>query len=378
MAMAMAPVVAMYTRWRDVPIYGERGHVAKPELSLKSVSDDKFQRAADAWFQRYLGLTGTWIGADNALLYYLFGETKHGSTVRRGDDDVLFLDEDLDFYNRHGAAVTTPAYVDELAGRLAELQRQMAKHGKALVPIYIPSKTTIYRDKIPAAWSADLGQPRPSDVSMYNALRLAFAAHGVRYVDARQLLLDRPEDRFAIWGPQARHWSLYAACLAVSEAATLYAELTGKPRPAQRCELALQPADPRADSDFDLLRLVNALFIRPTHPQIATARYPDPPPGAAKPRVLMMGTSFCWQIAGAFHQSKVWGDLYFNFYHSHLYRLIDMYEEPISPKQPLWRAATLGADLIVIDLFESYLSKGTYIDQFLDHSSAHLMSGEQP
>jgi SGNH hydrolase-like domain, acetyltransferase AlgX len=378
MAMAIAPVTAMFTPWRDVPIYGERGHVARPKLSLASVVDDKFQPAAEAWFQRYLGLTGTWIGADNALLYYFFGETKHGSTVRMGDDNVLFIDEDIDFYNKHGVAVTTPAYVNRLAERLAALQRAMARHGKALVPVIIPSKTTIYRDKISTAWTAELGQPRPTDVATYNALRLALAANGVRYVDGRQMLLDRPEERYVIWGPQARHWSMYAACLVVSEAATLYAQLTGKLRPAQQCELVMKQADPRTDSDFDLLRLANALFIRPTYRDIPTIRYPQPLPDAEKPRVLMVGTSFCWQIGGGFHQSGVWGELYFNFYQSHLYRLADMYEEPIAVDQPLWRAATLGADIIVLDLFESYLMGGTYVDQFLDHAGPRLMAGEKP
>lgn len=374
--LALLPLTAMLTGWRGLRLNGERAAVSKPKLSFGAVRQERFQPKADEWFQRNLGLAGTSITVDNSILYHVFREAKHGSTVRVGRDGVLFIEDDLNYYNKYGIRITGPDYLDALAIRLAALQRALAAQGKALVPVIVPSKTSIYRDQVPPTWAAELGALRPTDVLTYQALTLALAAHGVRYVDARAFILKRPEPLQILWGPQSRHWSNYTGCLIISEVATAYAELTGKPRPPVTCELAFRKPW-RTSTYLDLLRLLNALRTPSIVRQEPGVAHAPPPPGP-RPSVLMIGTSFCWQLAEELRTSELWSGIYLNYYNSFFYRISDMAEERLKQGSPLWREGTLDKDLYLLDLFEGYLSSGNYIDQFLDQAGPALVAGEKP
>src|SRR5262249_54805159 len=118
-----------------------------------------------------------------------------GSPVRIGLDGVLFSDEDIGFYNREDRQFDQ-GHVDELADRIAALQARLQAEHRALVPVIIPSKTTIYRDKIPDRLARSIGQPRVSDLRLYLAMKRALDARKISYVDARAMfeLSTEPRD----------------------------------------------------------------------------------------------------------------------------------------------------------------------------------------
>lgn len=376
LALTLVPLFAMITGLRGPRFYGVLEEVAPPRLSLGAMRAERFQRTTDAWFQHHLGLRSFSIAFDGGLLYHLFGEAKHGSTVFVGEDDTLFIADDLNYFNKHGGDVTGATYLHELAGKLAALQRALARRGKALVPVLVPSKTSIYRDKVPRQWTAELGEPRPTDVETYHGALLAFAAHGLRFVDARALLTTRPEWRHLLFGPQGRHWTRYGACLVLAEVATQYAQLTGATRPPHDCQLKMEPVV-RSTSDLDLLALMNALFTRPTYVASPISHY-DPAPPGPRPRLAVIATSFGWQLMEQAEHSGRWGEIHLNYYNNTIYSAGDGSSRPLEVGSPLWRAATLDKDVYVLDLFEVYLMKGAYVDRFLEDASAALLGEGEP
>lgn len=364
-ALAALPLLATIIGIRGRAVEGSLPPAPAPEVSFARFLDESVQHGVTSWFESNLGLKGTSIGFDNALLYHAFTETKPGSTVRVGKDGVLFSHEDIDFFNKHAPWITEPAYVEQLADQIADAQRRLAADHRALVPVIIPAKTSIYRDKVPASWIMDVGTPRPSEDTT-RMIRSALDRRGVIYVDARDMFETSMIPRYELYGVDSRHWSRYGACLALREVATAYAKLTGKPRPAHEC-LYERRRLVRSHVDIDLLRLINAYGVYADTKRVPHAGHAPPPAGAPKPSVLFVGTSFSWTLMYDADASGLYGPLHVSYYHQKLVSWPENVTETLKTGTPMWRDAMVGKDLYVLDLFESYLGvRGGYAELFLN------------
>jgi hypothetical protein len=365
-ALAVLPVVAMVAGIRGRAVFGALPPAPRPKVELSAIIDEKFQTELVAWFESNLGLKGNSIAFDNGVLYRVFGETKYGAFVRLGKDRILFPHEDIDFFNKNGRWVTDPAYVEKLADQIAMVQRTLRGRGRAFVPVLIPSKTTIYRDKIPERWIMDIPAPRPADQTV-RLVREALDRRGVVYVNAIDIFRRSFLPREYLFGPDARHWSEYGACLALDAVADRYSELTGKPRPLHRCEPTFSSKKPRRIGEWDLWRVLNASFTRKTVRRMPRAAYApvanvDP---ASRPRTLFVGTSFCWTLFFDADDSGAFGTLHYNYYNQ-VFIGPDTNRIDLKAGTDTWREITMDKDLYVLDLFESYLAApASYVDLFL-------------
>jgi hypothetical protein len=375
-ALAALPAIAMLTGLRGRELVGALEPTPRPALRPGAFLAERYQKAFAAWFEGDLGLKGTSISIDNAILYHAFGETKQGATVRIGEDRVLFSDEDINYFNKHGPWLPDPAYIDLLADQIADIQRRLRAQRRALVPVIIPAKTSIWRDKVPEVWKLDLGEPRPSDVRVYRAFKAALERRGVAFVDARQLLEARAAapgaSREDLWGTDARHWTSYGACLAMQEVATVYARLTGRARPPHECAFA-RARKAKSHVDFDLYRLLNARFVYPSRRDVPVVPHAAPDRVIERPRTLFIGTSFCWTPLRDAVDSGVWGPLHLNYYNQTFVAWPENTQSPVEPASPQWREVTLDNDLYVLDLFEGFLAApGAYVELFLKEFLAEL------
>lgn len=374
-ALAALPVTAMVTGIRGREIFGVLDPTPRPTPTLATVTDEKFQHAFVAWFEHELGLKGVAVAADNAVLYHVFRETKTGAFVRLGKQRVLFPHEDINYYNKHGEWAPDPAYIDDLARQIADVQVRLRAQHRAFVPVIIPSKSTVWRDALPERWVVDLPSPRPSDETT-RLVREALDRHGVRYVDAVKMFAESPLPRRDLFGPDARHWSGYGACLANSAVLSLYAELTGAPRPAHACNYERSFTIGRVD-DFDLKRVLNAYAVYRSIKDMPLVTHPPPPPGApVGPRTLYIGTSFCWWLLYDAEASRAFGRASFNYYNQTFVDGPEGARHPVVAGDGDWRRLTLGNHLYVLDLFESYLGgRGSYVELFLRELRAELDRG---
>ncbi len=365
-ALAMLPVFAMITGIRGRELFGALPPTKRPAVKLSTIIDERFQKELVAWFDSHLGFNGSSIAFDNGVLYRVFGENKYGGFVRLGKDRVLFPHEDIDFYNKNGSWVTDPAYVEKLADQIATVQRTLRARGRAFVPVLIPAKTTIYRDKIPERWIMDIPPPRPSDETT-RMVREALDRRNVVYVDAIDILKKSFVPREYLYGPDARHWSEYGACLAMDAVASRYSELTGKPRPHHRCELAFSSKRPRRAPEWDLWYVLNASFTHKTirrMPRVAHEPLANVDPDS-RPRTLFIGTSFCWELFFDAADSGGFGTLHYNYYNQ-VFIGPDESRIKLEVGTDTWREITMEKDLYVLDLFESYLAApGSYVELFM-------------
>jgi hypothetical protein len=363
-ALAALPAITSVLGWRGRVIEGSLPPTPAPALTFEGILGEKVQHGITSWFESHLGLKGTSIALDNAILYHGFSETKYGATIRLGKDGVLFGNEDIDYYNKHGRWLTEPAYVEWLADEIADAQRRLAAKHRAFVPVIIPAKTSIYRDKIPDAWIMDTGVPRPADETT-RMVRAALDRRGVVYVDARKLFETSEHPRAMLYGADARHWSPFGACLALREVTKAYVTLTGKPRPPHECNFWDRRAG-RNHVDYDLLRLLNSYFVYPHTRRVPSVRH-APPPAGPRPSMLFVGSSFCWTLIFDAEASGVFGPLHMSYYHRTFVPIPENTErQEVKAGTPMWNEAMVDKDIYVLDLFESYLaSRGAYPEVFL-------------
>lgn len=380
--VAALPFAAMRLKWHDRPIAGVLPVARYPKLSLASFRSETFQTGYTTWFESKLGFKGTSIAVDNTLLYHAFHDTKTGSQVMLGRDRMLFKDEDIAYFNKSGAELPDQARVEDLANRIASVQNGMREQHRAFVPLIVPSKTTVFPDKVAARWTRDLGTPRPSDERIYRAIKRALDARKVVYVDAREMFLKGDIDRELLWSNDARHWSYYGACLAMVEVVRDYAELTGRSPLAYDCPVERKRVD-RQHDDYDMWRLLN-LWGVPRAPRLVPVLHRGPvapapvAPADDRPSLLLIGTSFEWTILRDAERTQRFGRLHFNSYNKVLVAWPEDVGSDVHPHTEEWRDLFLHKDLYVLELFEVYLfAPGSYVDQTLDELGVELVRGEE-
>ncbi len=341
----------------------------RPKLARASWEDESFQPLFAAWFESRLGLRGTFALADNTVLYHAFHETKLGAPVKLGGDGVLLNDEDTLYFNR--TDLPSEEVLDAFAARIANLQTRLQKQGAALVPVIIPSKTTIYPDRVEPKWRKPLPSPRPSDVAYANLVR-GLRDRGVAFVDARALLTARAEPRAYLYARGARHWSYLASCLATQRIFESYGALTGRSAPSYACDYVTRADAPLLHEDYDLLRLMNVWGARPDVDRDPVVFLEPGPAQIVEPvDVLVVGTSFCWNFLKDSQRAGAFGRTHFFYYNRRLFDWPSSAEQELVPDSPAWRNAALGKQLYILDLFESY-PMPRYATEFLDQMEAAL------
>ena len=361
MAFAVLPVAAKLQSWKDHRLDGSLQPAPPVELSYANVHGEAYQTRLTQWFELTMGFRNWAIWIDNTLLYHVFRETKWGSLVAIGRDDMLFERDDINYFNKSGSDLPDPRDIDKLADQILALQQRLAHEHRALVPLFVPSKTTFYRDKVPALWTRDLGDPRPSSERVYLAMKRALDARRVVYADGIDLLAHAPASRDVLWGASARHFSSYAGCLCVRAALQRYSELTATAPVDYPCEPELAPAK-RTHADLDLFRLANAWGV-PRDPIGREVKHPPPAAGTGEQRglrAMWISSSFGWVMMADAARSSRFEQLHMNYYNNTVYGPSS--GAVFDPKQrdEQWRALVLTRDLYILELNETYLTPGNF------------------
>jgi len=371
--VAIAPAIGIATRFDNAKINGALSPAKRPAPSFHRFLDEKYQADLTAWFESNLGFRAYSVHADNTLLYHVFGESKQGARVKVGGHGVLYELDDLAYYSKTDPYLPSAETVDAYAAKLAKVQTWVAGMRRGFVPVIIPSKTTIWRDDVPAAWARPLGAVRPTDTRVYEAFKRALDAHGVVYVDARAMLEHSTEPRARLWGHDARHWSAYAACLTMQAVMAKYAQLTHRPPVDYPCPVTMRSDVPDDFVDFDLWGLLNAWAV-PRDPVVPVVAAPAAAPAGARPNALIVGCSFSWTLLRDAERSRALGALYMNYYNKTFVAWPQDVHTPVEPGSAAWNDITLREDLYILDLTETYLfADGAYSTEFVDQLGEALL-----
>lgn len=338
----------------EAPLLGVTIPALRPTLTAKEVAKERYQKAFVAWFEASYGLRGTAVRLDSSLDYYVFQEAPAESRVRVGSGGQLYIDEDLDYFNR--LALPPTQEFAALAQRLARVQALLRARGKSLVPILSPSKTLLLPADVPSAWRRELGEPRPSEV-VYRAMVRALDDAGVRYVDARALLQAEQTSRgVEMFTKRGRHWNALGACLVMGSALRLAKTLA----PAVAfvdpdCTPQDAPTLTIESPELDLLRLLNVWHPGPLRDAApSTVTLPEASLENA-PSALFVGTSFSVTLVVASERSRLFESFFLYYYNkTAIHHLGGESGHPVDPTTAAWRDETFSGDVVFYEIPEWY------------------------
>lgn len=345
------PVLGLVLRAPDAKLFGTEPPSPFPHVTLSGWRDESVQAQLKAWFESHLGFRGVLVRTDNSLLYATLGETKPEAVVKRGDDGVLFINDDIWYAALRVQDRPSADVLHALAAQIARAQRELALRNKQLIVILAPTKGSLYGDDLPPRWRRRDQTSERTDTFVERTLRADFAAEGVHYGDGISILQSYTGPREIIYPRVARHWSRVGACLALRQAARPVLNIPS-------CDYVARPASLEWDGNVDLYRLLNTWHLTEPLPTVfELVDGPPAPPNA--PRAVFVGSSFTWLLVDAARPYV--REAHVLYYNSSVYdastprpRLIG----PLDPAAPEWARYVLDKDVYVIEVLESYASSG--------------------
>jgi hypothetical protein len=301
--------------------------------SFAAWDSGRLQAEAEWHATHDLGLRDWMIRIDNQLAWSLFGVLK--KPVIRGSDGWLYFedwlpDRDLLLPEFHPRALLRVA-------NLQLLQRVLDEHGVRLCTVIAPGKARLYPEHLPAGQRAVASSGVPD---AYGVFRAAATGAGLRLCDFQEVFAgwktaDPDEPLFTRLGI---HWSVHAGARAAAwlldaigrstDLAVPGLEVTGTTR---------QRGAPGRDAD--LLRMANLLDERSWRDDTWTITLAPRAGHTGRPlRLLVVGTSFSWNLVEPLSRYGAAEPLTFLYYYKTRYEYA---AGEAQPKQPVdaFRAA---------------------------------------
>ena len=356
LSIASAGSIAMLTGTiKDAELFGVESAASHPVFSISNVVHESFQAAAVAWFEQNWGLRGYAVRTDNTLIDTVFGETRKGQSVYLANRGVFIKDEDVTYYNR----TDSPTAAIAAAMRFANAQAAMKKRGVVLLPVIVPSKTSFFRQELPAGLRRQGGEA-VSDRNLYGAFVETLKENHALFVDARAALTAESdasfESRLEIFPRTARHWSTGAACHVMQLIAdAVRGSFPGMGSAQVDCTMVRKEHPGLGEEEFDLFRIANVWWNLPT--DVPVNEVVGRPGGAAfQIPTLFVGSSFLWKVVRISHDLEVFRPSLFYYYDKTIFET--EHETIIGKVQPYtegWRSDTWSKKLFIVDVLETYL-----------------------
>lgn len=366
----VAPMVAMKVKAIDeTPLTGVFITAKRPNVSLGSVRDERFQKEMIEWFEQNYGLKPTLVRLDNTIGYRVFNETRFETHVRIGEDGILYNPELISFDNQ---PPTPFVRIEKTAKLIHDVQTGLRARGKVLVFIILPSKMLVFPDKVPGRWRDQLQPPGPRywQTTNYEPFVKELRRLGVVFVDGptefASLIRDNPK---FVYAPEARHLNAPAECLmferGLEQARPL---LPTKVIPHLDCATELKKDPWIGEEEFDLFRLMNT-WGSPQTKELALLKpnIEESVPLAKRPSTLIVGSSFAGRYLLETTRNHATARTHFFYYNR---TLIDpeLKESPIpDASTQAWRDLALTRDLYVVPMPQEHLPDGSneFFEQLL-------------
>jgi hypothetical protein len=346
LAVAVAPSLGLFLKVPDAKLFGAEPAGPPPDVTLRAWLSEDVQKNAQRWFESHIAFRGVLVRTDNTLLHASIHETKAGATVKLGSNGTIFLDDDIWYASRRPQDLPPIEDLERLGALVADVQSRAAAHGKTVVVVLAPAKTSIYPEDVPAEWKRREPAPIAPDRVAYDAVTRGFIAARAEFTDGRELIAGSGSDRELLFSRTGRHWTSVGACRVIERAVAGVLA-------SRACGFELRSPDVSESLDYDLYRLVNTW--RPFDTLANVPVLTDVAPAPKRPRALFVGDSFTWELIPAVREQV--RDPYFFYYNSRVYdvggpspREIDK----VDPASPAWTRYALERDVYIIEILEAY------------------------
>lgn len=346
-----APAVNMVAPlFAQQPLVGAVAEVPRPRLSLYDLSTETYQKAFTTYFEQHYGARPLATRLDNSLAYWVFRDVTPGKLVRVGTNGVFYLDQQMAHYNRRDEADATM-----VAAKIANAQRLLLAHGKVLVVMMMPTKTALWPEDVPAAWSVDDGADAAVRSRIADAYTGALTRAGALFVDGRTVVASLPRE--AVYTKTGRHLAAPATCLVLSAAFDLARpHLHDATLSSPDCSYRMTLDAPLEHEDYDLFMLLNVWAPRPASPIPVMPVTPHGIPREQRPSTMIVGSSFGWKVVVEAERAHALGHLNFHYYATSLYdRDAVGTARPLALRSKEWQDIVASTTLFLYAVPEEFL-----------------------
>ena len=226
-----------------------------PEFSWQSLTDGSFQKSLDNWFKRNTGLWGILVRTENQINYSLFklASVSYRSTVVMGNDAALFQRLYVDDLNRRRRFA--PFALERHVRKMKLLQDHLAENNKLFLYLITPNKVSVHPELLPDSYRVPETAGKKRN---YDHMLALLEKHGVNYLDAHQLVIDRaPDFEYPLFSYAGSHWNSIGTCVVGREISLRLARQLGRPLRSMACDGEITVRQkPRAE-DRDLAKMLN-------------------------------------------------------------------------------------------------------------------------
>jgi hypothetical protein len=340
---------------KDMILSGAEKKAVIQNPSLSDLFNGKFQNSLEQWLKQNIGFRGYVVKFDNQINYSLFNEfsRNHPRKIILGKNKYLYEEPYIDNYNR--IHPIPQKELDAKTASLKKLQDLLLKRNVKLLLMITPSKATICPEYIPERY---ILRDTLSRQDNYETLLPILKKYAINFIDGRQMFLELKQKSVPnLFATSGSHWSLYGGYLFTARLMERIEQLLGKRLVHIACRKVIPSREP-LDLDKDIARLSNILFTRTLFTEyLYPETYPDAPAWAYRPNILMLGTSFCWNIIPYLDANRVFSRFDFYYYFNTDFLYPGKIQSHIDRDRVNWERDIFTRDIILIEINEIALSE---------------------
>lgn len=295
--------------------------VKKPELSFASFRDGSFQSQAEQHLKQQFGCREPLIRFYNQYLWDFYG--KSNATLWQiaiGKDGWIYEPWFVrDHYEGRGyefawdSAFMMEKFEEETF-RIYQLQHILEQYGTHLFVCLLPGKDLIYPEYLPD----NDKYFKEKTITARDYFGPKFKEMGINHVNVEQWFLQMKDTAsFDLFPQTGTHWSNIAS-LYVADSVIRYMEKLGGMN-IRNIRIGKPEIGMTKEPDDDLEGLMNLMRpLRENYNQYASVE-PDGDTTASKPKIIVIGDSFYWNIVKQLPMSDIFSVYPYWYYNSTIY-----------------------------------------------------------
>src|SRR3989339_457376 len=272
------------------PLAGVYSITTKPEFKIKEWFDGNYQVNYEKYIEHNLGLRNILVRIKNQIDYSFFN-LSNADKVIVGKEGYLYEKNYIDAYL--GNDFVGESAISDKVRKIKEVQKVLKEKNIDLVVALLPGKASFYPEYIPARFD----QSKKISMNYDWILKRSYDA-GINVIDLAGYLLSMKQNgQYPLIPKTGIHWSYYGMTFCADTLIKYMENLREIKLPQiewSENEVSENPRDP----DNDLGDLMNLLWDIP-FPPLAYPKISFNTDGKVKPKVLIVGDSYYWNLQNA-------------------------------------------------------------------------------
>ena len=322
--LLFASMMQKALRWHEFkPLKGVVVEQPMPQLSLASCGDGSFQQQTEQYLKQHFGYREPLIRLYNQYLWDCYATSPIlGSQIIVGKDNWLYEPLAISnyyqwqFHNYASDSAEMAHMLADEAQRLLQLQQRLDEYGIHLFVCLVPAKDLLCPEYLPENPNTTYDNEPKFSARYFN--EQAYSQLGINHLNLEQYFLAMKDTAdFQLFPKTGTHWTKYASLYA-ADTLIRYMEHLGNMN-VKNIVIGPRELDNARDPDDDLESLLNLMkpISKPQYWYAETTS--DGDTTATKPKVIVVGDSFWWNIAIQIPQGEIFSSYPYLYYNSTVY-----------------------------------------------------------